>query len=441
MPQVLNLPGLKGAYAVGLQWWHEDAAPRPRALRARSIELNARWGIVRKTSAMIQTGFCAPIDGVKTPATLRSLAAIVADAHPQPWMGRYRLAPDADRYWYIAVRDGHAVIPEGDQIGTREQLDRLRERHREYGEWHEYEGTLEDLAAIVRPAPRAASLVDFQASAWKPVIRAGAVLAVVGLTVGAYLSWHAHRIEVARTAAIARARALAAVDALQRNAQAKILPWTQQPIPSDTLHTCAQAWHLQPLTQHGWTLASWQCETGTHDVTIEAAWARTGGVATNAPGTLARDGQHADSSSHIETTFPVSPSAVLDSQAAQRAIWGFVQTEGLALTLNAAPDKPALPGSARSKETTPPNPWLDSSAELSAAFPLWLVEPAAFDAVPGLRFSKIRYDASKDQWVATGTLYAMRESTASPHPDIAPAGPLTHHERAQARKADEHGVL
>ncbi|MCL6470639.1 MAG: type 4b pilus protein PilO2, partial [Ralstonia sp.] len=63
MAQVLNLPGIKGTYAVGLTWRHEDARPSRAALRKKARDLQARWSVVHQTrTGHVQAGFCAGLE-------------------------------------------------------------------------------------------------------------------------------------------------------------------------------------------------------------------------------------------------------------------------------------------------------------------------------------------------------------------------------------------
>ena len=58
-----------------------------------------------------------------------SLAAIVASTHKQPWEGVFKIADNL--WWYIAVRNDHSILPEGDIVGTMEQITAAR-NHNNY---------------------------------------------------------------------------------------------------------------------------------------------------------------------------------------------------------------------------------------------------------------------------------------------------------------------
>ena len=85
MAHALTFSGVKGAFAVGLSWQHEENLPKAQNLRklARQLGPNVRWGVAFKNAhGTFQSALCEPIAGVK-PSRARPLAAIVATAHPR----------------------------------------------------------------------------------------------------------------------------------------------------------------------------------------------------------------------------------------------------------------------------------------------------------------------------------------------------------------------
>lgn len=415
MADILTLPGA-GAFAIGLSWWHEGKyqGPRPslEALRKRSRDMRQQWGVVRKTGAdTFQTGVCTSIAGVKSPTTVRPLAAIIADAHQQhqqPWNGLYQI--DESRYWYIAVRDTNSIIQEGDLIGTREQLERVRERHRhEMGEWTEYDGTVEDLARIVRAMPKLPdALRDLNASNWKPKAAGAAVGVLIAAGAVGYWIWHDRRMEAERLAALARQRAELAAHAAQRDAQAKIPPWTLQPMSADVFDACAQAWHGQDLARKGWLLVTWRCKAQLRAITIDVSWSRQGGLAVDAPGTLTQDGQSSNSSMSIPTAFSTPDAEVLADDDAHRMAWTLAQAHGMTLQLRSIPTPQPMPGSSGANKDAPPDPWLGAPADFTLPYAPWLGLSKPFAMVPALRITELAYDAKKGQWNANGTIYGLR---------------------------------
>lgn len=403
MAAILTLPGVKGVFAAGLSWRHEDTVPKAKELRALSLE-KGRWGLVRKTmTGSVQVGFCEPIPGVSSPSKLKSLATIVAEQRPQPWMGLYKL--DDDRYWYIAVRDGQEVIPEGDQVGKLEDLLRVREQHLTLGDWEEAEGTVDDLAEMALSTSKHLVLRDLQSRPWVPIAVMCSVMAALGAAALAAWMYHERELEEQRQAALARQRAIAAALQARHDAQARILPWTQEPMPSAGLDVCRQAWSTQQLAVAGWMLSGWHCAIQMHGVSVSADWARSGGTAEQAPGILAPDAQHAVSTRDFTLTFAQPDTRAQVEQTARRAIWTLAQTYGIDLTLSTTPPKPVLPGDNSAKPA--PDPWSTWPAKLVLRTPPWMGMGAAFDAIPGLRVESLDWNASTQLWAASATLYAL----------------------------------
>ncbi len=251
MAELLSLPGVKGTYAIGLGWRHEDAIPKAKALKAMAEE-KGRWGVVYKTSAdAIQAGFCDPIEGAKSPRGIKALAAVVADAHPQPWLGTYDLGNGL--HWLLAVRDGNEVIPDGDVVGTLEAIHQAREKHLPLGDWKEVAGTLSDLADIARATRKQPALRDLNGQSW--VLWGGVAAGTAAiLAAGGAWYWHQLQVEAERQAQLAAARAREA--AMRQRQQVVVLPWTLLPAPSAVLSACdvrgtssplhAQALHWRP---------------------------------------------------------------------------------------------------------------------------------------------------------------------------------------------------
>lgn len=404
MAELITLPGVKGTFAAGLSWRHEDKIPRAAELRALSME-KGRWGLVRKTIAgSVQVGFCEPIMGASSPSKVKALATIIADQRPQPWMGLYKLGED--RYWYIAVRDGQEVIPEGDQIGKLDDLLRVREQHLTLGDWEEAEGTLDDLAEMALATPKHLVLRDLQRRPWVNIAVASSVLLVVGAAAAGAWLYHENQVEKAREAELKRQRAIAAALHARDTAQAHILPWTQTAMPSSVFDACRDAWNEQPLAHDGWMLATWECRAQPRGIDIHRGWARAGGLAANAPGQLSSDARRsAEDEQRVVQFGAPSPRAALQP-AARSALWTIAQRYGLDLTIDpAAPPKPKLPGENGSQP--PPDPWQRISASIAERMPPWMGLGPAFDGVPGLRVEALAWNAASHRWALSMALYVL----------------------------------
>lgn len=409
MASAVTLPGVKGAYAVGVMWRHEDAVPSRRTLRTRSEQLEARWGVVHRTrKGYIQVGFCPPIRGVNSCKTVKPLAALVADCHPQPWFGFYRLAEDL--YWYIAVRDGQEVLPDGDRIGSFDELRSVHEKHLKYGDWTEVRGNGEDLAKIVKNARRAKSFVDVHAGPQRAIaITLGAIASAAALGV-TYRVHHEHELAIERAAAAARQRAQLATLAAQQAAH-QIKPWTRQPLPSSVIRACAAAWHDQSIVAAGWQLSSWKCSAHAillpTAIKIDARWSRAGGSAADAPGPVDQDGEHANTSREVPFAFTAQQATHTRVDSSDRTAWALAQKNAYQLKIDDSLIGAALPGTFASAAEMS-LPWNTDSANFALPMAPWLNSPTDFDSVAGLRVTSIELDDAQ-VWHVKGPIYTSRE--------------------------------
>ncbi|CAG9180268.1 hypothetical protein LMG23992_04192 [Cupriavidus laharis] len=403
MAEVLSFPGLKGGFAVGLSWQHEETQPSQSALRARALDLgrNGRWCVVHEsTEGAVQTGFCEAIAGTK-PARLKPLAAIVAGQHRQPWMGLFHLRGDV--YWYVAVRQGHAVIAGGDRVGTLEEINPIRERHRALGEWTEIEGTLRDLATMARASKGVSVMRDALTGRWKSQAYTMAAVSGVMALIGGGWYWYDQQQEAEREAQRMQQRAIAAARLANEAARQQAAPWVEIAAPKELMLACRRAWDRQALAQGGWTLAGWRCKPATPTaLTIETTWKREGGVADTAPGVLTVDGNLATETASAPAAFLPSSREISSSAEAQRAMWTYAQRNGVSLQLTLPPA--LLPTDGK----TPVDPWLAMTADIGFGAPPWLGAGEGIEAVAGVRLTEISYEAANQTWKGTAKLYATR---------------------------------
>uniref|UniRef100_UPI003F49203E type 4b pilus protein PilO2 n=1 Tax=Cupriavidus taiwanensis TaxID=164546 RepID=UPI003F49203E len=408
MAQILSFPGLKGAFAIGLTWQHEEVQPSKSAVRGSAMALGRhfRWGVVHQSAeGAVQSGFCEPMAGVKV-ATVKPLAAVVAAQHHQPWMGLFHLQDNL--YWYVAVRQGHAIISGGDRVGTLEELDTIRARHRTLGDWTEVEGTVRDLAAMARASKGVSAMHDVLRGPWRSTAYTLAAVGVLGVLVGGGWYWYDAQQEAEREAQRARQRAIAAAQQLNEASRPRILPWVEEALPSAFLQACRRAWEVQSLAESGWTMAAWSCKPATATtLNIETSWKRDGGVAANAPGSLSADGNQANATAVASAAFLPSPSGIDTVRDAQRAIWTYAQARAMALQVTMPP--PLLPSDGK----TPVDPWIVMTADIHFGAPPWMGIGTGLDTVAGLRLSEISYEAANQTWKGVGKLYAQRNGSAA----------------------------
>lgn len=406
MAELLSLPGVKGTYAIGLGWRHEDAIPKAKALKAMAEE-KGRWGVVYKTSAdAIQAGFCDPIEGAKSPRGIKALAAVVADAHPQPWLGTFDLGNGL--HWLLAVRDGNEVIPDGDVVGTLEAIQLAREKHLPLGDWNQVAGTLSDLADIARASRNQPTLRELTGHSWVLWGGVAAGTAAFFVAVGAWY-WHQMQVEAERQAQLAAARAREV--AMRQRQQVVVLPWTLLPAPSVVLSTCERAWNEQPLARSGSALASWTCSVSAEGTAITVAWKRYGGTVSGMPGAMITPDSSMEQHSYPKSDMGL-PALATTERPAETAVWDMAQAYNVPLKLEAAKAAVVLPGSDGGGK--PPPAWQAKTASFLQPAPPWLtVNAQALDVVPGLRVTEVTFTADKNEWFTSGSLYSLPVASAA----------------------------
>ncbi len=421
--RVIQLPGDKRRLVVGMRWRHEDRAPANKALRAAAKE-RGRWVCRRRTSmGSHQTGFASLELGLKAVA-MQSLGALVADAKPEPWLGIFDLGDGL--YWYIAVRDNQEILPDGDVIGNRDNIEEARARHASFGGWEYVDGDAGAVLSLISGSKRSFPVVDSEARPWLAPAVGGASLLLV--SAAGLMLWHRHEQAVAlqRQEALARQQALEAALAARVPKAAAILPWTQLASAVDFLQACGRAFDATPLAQDGWVLSAWDCVQGPGgQTTVDRTWSRMGGTDLRTPaGVLSADGNTVRASLPLARPLLPGAGAILASDPAERAIRGMAQTLGLPLSLTSSASQQrhvGLPGAAPVvRQKTPVDPWTIWSVGTELPAPPWafgMQQPS--DAVPGLRWTRIAWDGAK--WSLAGSLYVgqpqSQPAAASAAPD------------------------
>ncbi len=411
--QSLKVPGASVRFALGLNWRHESERPKGQRLKELAAD-RGRWGMVRKTAAgSFQVGFVAPIAGVDKAGMLASLADAVAEAHTAPWRGVFQLADG--RYWYVAVGEGYAILPDGDRVCTADELATLEAAHASHGTWREVKGGIEELSELVVGFKAKAFLKDFAPRIGGAIPRrAKLVLSLVcamSAIVGG-IAFFIHHQDLARKEAVAaekKRQALAALRAAPVVAVEKPepRPWAEVPGVRLTVAACRDEWSAQALEKHGWVLQAWSCTAGAAGVEIATKWHREGGFAHDAPGMLDPSGELAFDTRSDAFEWNLSDSTKAEqlpgSIETSRASWTLAQRYGLALQLEAAPQAaPAVPGSSGDK----PRPkWLARRETWSLPFAPWLGFAAGFEGLEGLRISSVQVDLTSDVWTVVSDVY------------------------------------
>ncbi|HGO6128857.1 TPA: type 4b pilus protein PilO2 [Burkholderia cepacia] len=405
-------------YAVGFTWLAEPAMPKPAQLRELS-RVRGIWGVARKTTDGVQLGFGDLPSDTRRPTAVRALASVVADYHPAPWLGVYRLNDELS--WLIAVRaDG--IAPNGDLVGSHDEIQAAAAALKAGEHWTSVSGSPADLAEMARLAGKQPGLRDWRAKI-SPVVRNGLIAAAVGaVAVGGVAVWTWRQDLKQEAALLASQRAQIEAEHAKRARLLASPPWKLAAAPAQLIDACHHAWLAQPLAQDGWKLAVWQCRQAGANLNMTMNWVRAGGSPVDAPGRLI-DGEHAQSGGTRPGAGVAVNSAAGSDEEAQRTIWALADTVSGQLTLGSIP---ALPCDVKVLKDLPP--WQIQAVSLTNTMPPWVYPLSAlsgetlleapighdgrsWNSVPGFVLDTLTWTVGKD-WQASGTLYSWRPSGA-----------------------------
>lgn len=388
----------KRRWLAGMTWCSFEDEPSKNELKEDAQRFGASWTCVRRGESAIQGGFCAPIDNAKSPSKLYSLAAMLADSREQPWLGIFKIEEGV--WWYIAVRDGHAILPDGDVIGGEAEIHAARECHSGFADWKYIEGDISLLAELIqdvdaKPTP-VRSLIDANLPSVPVLVTAVALVFAIG---GGYWWYHKQQeIEQERLVAMEKIRAQLLAGHPVAAAQTPLL---STPQPNNWIAACGKAVSRLPLSQNGWALDQLSCDANSANI----HWVRRDGatVANKPDGSLSSQGDTVDQVRPLMGLDTHGRDDAIDLVGAKLVLRAWAQAVKFPLVLNEALPPAALPGAtdatAQSKPGLPaPPPQASVTLDMS-------ITPFGIDMsiIPGLRLTSLRLTNSG--WHAEGTLY------------------------------------
>lgn len=380
-------------WLAGMTWSSYEDAPRKSELKEDAQRLGASWVSVRVGESAIQAGFCEPVENVKGPTGLYSIAAMLADSRKQPWLGVFKI--EEGLWWYIAVRDGHAILPDGDEVGGAEEINAARERHSGYADWRYIEGDIEDLAQFINEVEakptRVRSLVGIPRPTMPMIVSAAVLVSALG---GGYWWWQQKQLEQERVAAVARARAIALA-----NLPPALVPSTllTTPSPNDWVAVCGLDVLALPLSKKGWELDKISCDLALAKI----HWLRKDGatVAERPDGVLSADGDAVDQVIALAEPRVQGINDAIALPAAKAFLRAWAQAANFTLDMNEVPPIPLLPGASVASANAP-------GMQQQATFGLHVtVSPfdIDFSSIPGLRLTSLK--VLEAGWQLEGILY------------------------------------
>lgn len=390
-------------WVAGLRWRSYVNKPTVQAVKDDALDLDADWVATRITNDVIQVGYCEAIDGYKKPPKkAASLAAKVAGSRRQPWLGIYQL--EENLWWYIAVRDGLAVLPDGDVIGTYDDVTLARERHQGYGDWNYVEGGLAELEEVLAESDSPPVRMN---SLYGPPVAKIALAAGVGLValVGLAGWWfHIQAVEKEQQMAMEAMRAKLSQLAGKKPAAPVIPPYQNKPLAVDWIEACAIGIKDIPLGISGWSLDSIACA----DNGGTAIWKRNGATVWQRPdGLVSDDGETVTQtlSWTVRMGSAEEEGKVASLQDGKQRLQGIFQSLGVQFAFDGSAAAPAtLPGSAPVDGPSFPQ----VHVKFTTTFPPFVLADA-LSTLPGLRMESLKLTGMSGdgmgRWDVSATLY------------------------------------
>ena len=363
-------------WVVGLTWRSFAEHPSLRERREDARALRAGWIVLRDTFDLVQAGFGSIVVD-RQPKKLYSLAAAVAAEHQQPWCGIFKLSEKL--WWYIAVRDGQAILPDGDIAGDYATVLEARQRHEIYGDWTSYEGTLQDLIPLLEFAKKNSKLKPLKSVEPPPFWRVMVpVFLVVIVAACAFLLYQRHERQV-RIAEQKRLEAL-----MLARQKLALPPLLTMPSPNEWLTACSSVMQSLNISENGWLAVDATCVG--NEATI--VWQRlmTATVAARPAGELSSDGNK-DIQAFSLGSLPHGSGQMLDYEAEDEALYNVLQP----IDVQAAIGGPSRdPGAL----------YVSQSVDFTLPVPPFNID---FNSVPGLRLTSLEW--TQGGWVVKGVLY------------------------------------
>lgn len=398
MSCVIKIGKSKRQWLLGAVWYREAEKLDKETLKDEAEKFSTPLVCNRESESVIQNGFSDKIDGVK--GDIYSLAAFMADAKEQPWLGIFEIADDL--FWYIAVRDDHAILPDGDIVGDRQTVDAQRASHAGMGHWNFVEGDLDDLQKLMAEVKTKATLFkDVNATPLPLLNTIVAVLGAVAIVVGCYFaidSYQATKLAIIRAAEQTKRDKLVTEHDMRDEAERKNAP---SPVmlaanPTLFLSVCGDVLMHARLSIDGWTLSKVGCD----DKQAFLLYKRMEGATVfhRPEGFLFEDGEQIEQ----DVAFSIPASGVNDSIKIGTAItlmFGFAQSSSYKLQISLARNVPKDAEKATAVSLEQPH------ADFT------LTSPSApfnidFSSVPGLRITSVLQEGS--DWTLKGVVYGKR---------------------------------
>ncbi len=396
-PNVVDLDGKP--YYLGMQWYAYPSVPSRADIQEEADIKGASTYTLREGESAVQVAFCGDcLDDL--PSGTASLAAHLADSARQPWLGLFQIAPD--RWWYIAVRDHNAILPDGDVIGTEAEAMAARDAHSGFTDWRYLSGNIDDLERMLgETATKAARLRSVRRTPRerrRQMVAAG----VSGLFVAAAAAsaWYFVDQQEQESAQLRRIQSERVKQGkIEAAKSAFVSPFYLTPPPGKLITACHHVFSTTAVSLHGWVADQISCDQSAATI----RWVRSDGASVRAvpAGVISEDGEKVTQSIPFQLASE-NPEALAKLDEVRLALLAWCQEGGFTVRFSPVP-APKVPEGIDPKDLPPDLPAV--SFAISTNFsPFALRED--LESYPGLRLISMTEISSG--WSIQGVLYGQR---------------------------------
>lgn len=280
-------------WLLGMHWDAFDTAPSIGEIKREAQSMGANMYALRISDLAVQAGYFSDMGEASTKrgSRLYSLAARLAGAVAEPWFGVFDLGDN--QYWYIAVRDGYSILPDGDVVGSLDDVESARQNHAGFNDWKKVEGGIETLESLLEEFTKQElangikkiKLVPVEYFGQKTIAYAkwGGIAAGACVVVGGILFWQYEEHRKQEQIALAQERVR-----LVTQEQTRALAPLASPLPNVWLSACKEVLFTTPIVQFAWQLSSVNCSAT--NATLEWKLAPGATVKYRPEGALSADG-------------------------------------------------------------------------------------------------------------------------------------------------------
>ena len=315
--RIINIAGK--SYYAGLSWQTLSTADN---IKEKIKEFKSGYYCVRNLAGMINIGHSEDLDDGKY-KKLYSLASNVANVKKEPWLGVFRI--EDNLYWLIAVRDNQAIIPDGDVLGTKEEIDKIFAETISIGDWDSIieEGTLEDLKSLLTSNGNYVLSVNKKFNT--------VFIFIIGLLISAFILYlyHRHITQIKPKVFVPKI--------FVKKTVVKIPQYKLMPKPNLVLYKCEKELNSLPGSFYGWKAVSLSCAANNILVTYKK---QSFGTTLIMPkGSISQNGLEVSKNISFSLPVPVKFRKLLNQNDVLKLIYGYMQEFNINGSVTNAGDK------------------------------------------------------------------------------------------------------